>query len=155
MTSSKENKEKEQKKVLTELETIKSLLVEDAPHEEIPVIDEMVFYDNPDEDQVLEEKDSTDLRFTSQKAKEELSSNKAGNPFLPDHIRNRISGNNEESNDHFLKAQSISKTLDNYQVELIDSLVAEFLPKIEVRLREKLLEMVQPPQNSTNQKLNG
>lgn len=70
------------------------------------------------------------------------------NPFLPQHIRERLSGNMELpriSEPSFLKEKAGNKPSHKTQPlsdagteQVIDSLVAEFMPKIEARLREQL-----------------
>ena len=86
--------------------------------------------------------------LTNQSAEESV------NPFLPDHIRKRLSSNsaapsykksfvsptrkNTLTEDQFTKI----KLPNANNQELIDSLVAEFMPLIEAKLRQILIERI-------------
>ena len=81
------------------------------------------------------------------------------NPFLPKHIRERLNGTvdipayKQSNNDHLRKSQPktkhqrVSKPSPNAQSkhtdQLIDSLIKEFMPQIEARLRKQLKEKIE------------
>jgi hypothetical protein len=214
-------KDKEQQKLLTELESIKSLLIEESINgDNIPMLEEMVTDESEGASQfVLTERiddqeptadavapyntnkalpqaaastsQTPNVRPNQQslfkKDKDGMINHIEGvdepeeNPFLPEHIRKRLSGNpgvlpyNAADNtplsptlktpnlqDSYLHASYIQDpkayerktsntsattkqhhpTVDQSPEELIDSLVKEYLPKIEAKLRKELKDNI-------------
>jgi hypothetical protein len=75
---------------------------------------------------------------------ENKQQNSEENPFLPKHIRDRLQGNKP----HLGMQSFVSEPLDSkpdspkQHPQIIDELVAEFMPKIERELRQRLEQML-------------
>lgn len=72
------------------------------------------------------------------------------NPFLPQHIRQRLRGNQPlpvgmppPYPSYQAETEALERSQQHENQALIDSLVAEFMPKIETRLRERLAQQIQ------------
>ena len=120
--------------MLRELESIKGLLQED---DEIPILQESVNHKMPQIDHeeidfdaipTLEQQDFFEAGYSSSFAARSMSSHEilgkaAGeNPFLPEHIRSRLHGNNPPPSFEFATAKKIAASsqpktlLGNYSV---------------------------------------
>ncbi len=90
--------------------------------------------------------DKTSNKKLSKKARKRKNrqQNQEENPFLPKHIRDRLQGNKPHLGmQGFVSEPSVEKPARPQQHQLIiDELVAEFLPKIELELRQRLERML-------------
>lgn len=85
--------------------------------------------------------DTASIQSSSQHDTKKPSSSLAHNPFLPEHVRQRLQ--NASTADEQLTTPSPLPTVDaSYTQQLIDQLVAHHLPKIEAELRQKLATVV-------------
>ena len=188
----KQREQQEQKVLLNELESIKSLLTQDPaddiPTLDIPLLKEKVL-DEPPHDQrkpdanannqvnvkidaeqrpennsetelppgqpsLFEEKQSQQQQIETKSTHQSQANNAVNptreNPFLPNHIRNRLGKQTEYPNSNSLdymqnptaQLPPVTSTTHKTHAQLIDEIVAEYLPIIEDKLRAKLKQQL-------------
>jgi hypothetical protein len=187
-----DDKRKEQQALLSELESIKSLLDDEIDADAIPLLQEMVIEESwnqaahvaetddelsalaaetptkapsvlPGQQSLFKEKiasalsstgiqaNSSPKKLTQHSIEKPTVVAKGENPFLPQHIRARLNGNTllpafDTDNNPVFNAPLIGEPIQETNVaqeamnhkRIIDTLVAEFLPKIESELRRRL-----------------
>lgn len=159
-----QNPQKTKGEILSELESIKDLLIEE---DDIPILQEVHLVDHKIADQasvtnhaspaktpggtqtsIFDELDEipviTDI--TSDTSQQRSIPKAMGeNPFLPQHIRARLHGNNPPPIFDFSTTSSTTKSNGKIETrhDLINELVKKFLPQIEQELRLKLLTMTE------------
>ncbi len=165
-----QNPQKTKGEILSELESIKDLLIEE---DDIPILQEVHLVDHKIADQasvtdhasvtnqaspaktpggtqtsIFDELDEipviTDI--TSDTLQQRSIPKAMGeNPFLPQHIRARLHGNNPPPVFDLSAATSTTKSTGKIETrqDLINELVKKFLPQIEQELRLKLLTMTE------------
>lgn len=159
-----QNPQKTKGEILSELESIKDLLIEE---DDIPILQEVHLVDHKIADQaaianhasttkipggtqtsIFDELDEipviTDI--TSDTLQQRSIPKAMGeNPFLPQHIRARLHGNNPPPVFDLSAATSTTKSTGKIETrqDLINELMKKILPQIEQELRLKLLTMTE------------
>jgi hypothetical protein len=164
-----QNPQKTKGEILSELESIKGLLLEE---DDIPILQEVDHHHHPEglkntprdlpkkpaqaggtQTSIFDEIEDipviTDLATGDSHNHNHAMPKAAGeNPFLPQHIRERLHGNNPPPLFDFDLSQKTTTTLkskthiDNRH-DLVNDLVKRYLPQIEQELRLKLLAMTE------------
>jgi hypothetical protein len=158
-----QNPQKTKGEILSELESIKDLLIEE---DDIPILQEVHLVDRKITDHasitdypttkmpggtqtsIFDELDEipviTDI--TSDASQHRSTPKALGeNPFLPQHIRARLHGNNPPPIFDFSATSTATKSTGKIETrhDLINELLKKFLPQIEQELRLKLLTMTE------------
>lgn len=150
-----QNPQKTKSEILSELESIKDLLIEE---DDIPILQEVDMHSehslpakSPSSvpggtqtsifDELLDVPTITEIHTDTQA---NIPKALGENPFLPQHIRARLHGNNPPPVFDF-SATASTKTSGKIETrhDIINEIVKKFLPKIEQELRLKLLTMTE------------
>lgn len=152
-----QNPQKTKGEILSELESIKDLLIEE---DDIPILQEVDLHSehslppkSPTSapggtqtsifDELLDVPTITEIHTDTQ-SQRSIPKALGENPFLPQHIRARLHGNNPPPVFDF-SATATTKTSGKIETrhDIINEIVKKFLPKIEQELRLKLLTMTE------------
>ena len=97
--------------------------------------------------------DKKDIAAPSQRSRSvpSSSSTEEENPFLPKHIRDRLQGNKPHLGmQSFVPSKAELKSLRSTQHQaIIDEVIADYLPKIEIALRQRLETMLKAEEAAT------
>lgn len=160
-----QNPNKTKGEILSELESIKGLLIEE---DDIPILQEIEHQDfDPIDlpyqtktgtqtsifDDLLEEITPLPLHpgayHSPQSSHRPVPKAMGENPFLPQHIRDRLQGNNPppifdfDMSQQISNAYKIGKSYPENRHDLVNDLIKRYLPQIEQELRLKLLAMTE------------
>ena len=151
-----QNPKKTKGEILTELESIKDLLIDE---DDIPILQEVDYsISNPKLasvpggtqtsmfDELIDEVPITLTEPQKAQPRNRPMPKAVGeNPFLPQHIRDRLHGNNPPPLFDFSLTTFATKAAGKIENrhDLVNELVKKFLPQIEQELRLKLLSMTE------------